>query len=124
MNSIFKILENPNLKELAYDVIDILVVERLQEHYIMCLDFDDFETAKDLKKSLFYQMTRLTRDRGALTHDDRLDALAIAVAYWTESMARDNNKAAKEIKNQHLDKELKKFMSNILGSKPKPNTWM
>jgi len=84
----------------------------------------DFETAKDLKKSLFYQMTRLTRDRGALTHDDRLDALAIAVAYWTESMARDNNKAAKEIKNQHLDKELKKFMSNILGSKPKPNTWM
>lgn len=84
----------------------------------------DFETAKDLKKSLFYQMTRLTRDRGALTHDDRLDALAIAVAYWTESMARDNNKAAKEIRNQHLDKELKKFMSNILGSKPRPSTWM
>lgn len=84
----------------------------------------DFETAKDLKKSLFYQMTRLTRDRGALTHDDRLDALAIAVAYWTESMARDNNKAAKEIKNQHLDKELKKFMSGILGSKPRPTTWM
>lgn len=84
----------------------------------------DFETAKDLKKSLFYQMTRLTRDRGALTHDDRLDALAIAVAYWTESMARDNNKAAKDIRNQHLDKELKKFMSNILGSKPRPTTWM
>jgi Holliday junction resolvasome RuvABC endonuclease subunit len=84
----------------------------------------DFETAKDLKKSLFYQMTRLTRDRGALTHDDRLDALAIAVAYWTESMARDNNKAAKEIKNQHLDKELKRFMSGILGSKPRPTTWM
>ncbi|CAB4150117.1 hypothetical protein UFOVP562_4 [uncultured Caudovirales phage] len=84
----------------------------------------DFDTAKDLKKSLFYQMTRLTRDRGALTHDDRLDALAIAVAYWTESMARDNNKAAKDIRNQHLDKELKKFMSNILGSKPRPTTWM
>jgi hypothetical protein len=84
----------------------------------------DFETAKDLKKSLFYQMTRLTRDRGALIHDDRLDALAIAVAYWTESMARDNNKAAKDIRNQHLDKELKKFMSNILGSKPRPTTWM
>jgi hypothetical protein len=36
-------------------------------------------------------MTRLTRDRGALQHDDRLDALAIAVGYWVESMARDNN---------------------------------
>ena len=33
MNSVFKLLENPNFKELAYDVIDLLVVERLQEHY-------------------------------------------------------------------------------------------
>ena len=57
MNSIFKILENPNLKELAYDVIDILVVERLQEHYIMCLDFDDFETAKDILAVLRYFST-------------------------------------------------------------------
>lgn len=57
MNSIFKLLENPNLKELAYDVIDILVVERLQEHYIMCLDFDDFDTAKDILAVLRYFTT-------------------------------------------------------------------
>lgn len=84
----------------------------------------DFDTAKDIKYSLFYQMTRLTRDRGALIHDDRLDALAIAVAYWTESMARDNNKAASEIKNQHLDKELKRFMGQVIGARPTANTWM
>jgi hypothetical protein len=84
----------------------------------------DFDTAKDIKYSLFYQMTRLTRDRGALIHDDRLDALAIAVAYWTESMARDNNKAASEIKNQHLDKELKRFMGQVIGTKPTATTWM
>lgn len=57
MNSIFKLLENPNLKELAYDVIDILVVERLQEHYIMCLDFDDLDTAKDILAVLRYFST-------------------------------------------------------------------
>lgn len=84
----------------------------------------DFDTAKDIKYSLFYQLTRLTRDRGALIHDDRLDALAIAVAYWTESMARDNNKAASEIKAQAIDRELKKFMGGILGSKPQKTTWM
>lgn len=84
----------------------------------------DFDTAKDIKYSLFYQLTRLTRDRGSLIHDDRLDALAIAVAYWTESMARDNNKAASEIKSQAIDKELKKFMGGILGMKPQKNTWM
>lgn len=84
----------------------------------------DFDTAKDIKYSLFYQMTRLTRDRGALVHDDRLDALAIAVAYWTESMARDNNKAAQDIQSQHLEKELKKFMGNVLGARPSQTTWM
>ena len=84
----------------------------------------DFDTAKDIKYSLFYQLTRLTRDRGALVHDDRLDALAIAVAYWTESMARDNNKAAHDIQSAALDKELKKFVGQVLGHTPKQSTWM
>ncbi len=84
----------------------------------------DFDTAKDVKYSLFYQMTRLTRDRGALVHDDRLDALAIAVAYWTESMARDNNKAAHDIKSQAMDKELKNFNSIVFGRPQAQTTWM
>ena len=85
---------------------------------------NDFDTARDIKYSLFYQLTRITRDRGALVHDDRLDALAIAVAYWVEAMGRDNNKAADEIKGAALDRELKKFMGNVLGSQPSQNTWM
>jgi hypothetical protein len=84
----------------------------------------DFDSAPDVKYSLFYQLTRLTRDRGALVHDDRLDALAIAVNYWVESMARDNNKAAADIKSLAIDRELKRFMGGILGTKPAGNTWM
>jgi hypothetical protein len=59
-----------------------------------------------------------------LIHDDRLDALAIAVNYWTESMARDNNKAASDIKSVAIDRELKKFMGHVLGSKPKTTSWI
>jgi hypothetical protein len=84
----------------------------------------DFDTAKDIKYSLFYQMTRITRDKGAIVHDDRLDALAIAVAYWTESMGRDNNKAAQDVRSVALDKELKGFMQTIKGSSSKQTTWM
>ena len=84
----------------------------------------DFDTAPDIKYSLFYQMTRLTRDRGAIVHDDRLDALAIAVNYWVETMGRDNNKASREIKDAATNKELKKFMSQVLGVKPKGNSWL
>ncbi|MDU7217365.1 MAG: phage terminase large subunit, partial [Dialister sp.] len=39
--------------------------------------------------SLIYQMTRLTTDRGALAHDDRLDALSMAISYWKDVMDRD-----------------------------------
>lgn len=84
----------------------------------------DYDTASDIKYSLFYQMTRLTRDRGAIVHDDRLDALAMAVNYWVETMGRDNNKASRELNSQAMDKELKKFMSSILGTKPKQPSWI
>ena len=34
------------------------------------------------KYMLFYQLSRITKDKGSLNHDDRLDALSIAVNYW------------------------------------------
>ena len=64
---------------------------------------------------LTYQLTRITRDKGALSKDDRLDALAGAVAHWMEELARDTHQAALEHKDKILDKELEKFMQHALG---------
>jgi hypothetical protein len=36
---------------------------------------------------LFYQMSRMCREKGAVKHDDRLDSLAQGVKYFTESLA-------------------------------------
>jgi len=36
---------------------------------------------------LFYQMSRMCREKGAIKHDDRLDALAQGVKYYTDAMA-------------------------------------
>jgi hypothetical protein len=36
---------------------------------------------------LFYQLTRITKDKGSLVNDDRIDALALGVHYWTEPTA-------------------------------------
>ena len=36
---------------------------------------------------LFYQMSRMCREKGAVKHDDRLDALAQGVQYFTESLS-------------------------------------
>ena len=36
---------------------------------------------------LFYQMSRMCREKGAVKHDDRLDALAQGVKYFTDALA-------------------------------------
>lgn len=53
--------------------------------------------------SLFYQMTRLSRERGSLGHDDRLDAVTMAVAHWLEQMDRDENTGVSELLEEALE---------------------
>ena len=36
---------------------------------------------------LFYQMSRMCREKGAVKHDDRLDSLAQGIKYFTDAMA-------------------------------------
>lgn len=67
--------------------------------------------------SLIHQMTRLTREKGALNHDDRIDVLSIACHYWVESMAADADTEQIAKKAADLDKELEKFMEYFTGIK-------
>ena len=75
---------------------------------------------------LFYQLSRLTFDRGALRHDDRLDALAIAVGYWVEHMEKHVDKGVQEYYEDLQDAELEKFMEshNKLWGTAEKTTWM
>lgn len=66
--------------------------------------------------SLVYQMTRITRDRGALRHDDRLDALALGVGYWVEQMAQDAEERQQAQRQDDLDQALEQFMEHALGN--------
>ncbi len=59
---------------------------------------------------LFYQLTRLTAQRGSLAHDDRVDALAGAVAYWVEFLSRNDRTSQDQLREDALQKELDKFM--------------
>lgn len=72
----------------------------------------DYQTASDKDGvrnpiySLFYQMTRISRERGALAHDDRLDALAIGVQFFVESMAKDAVKGQREVTEEWLEEQM------------------
>ena len=85
---------------------------------------EDYSKASHPNYQLFYQMTRLTRERGALVQDDRIDVVSMGVAYWVEHMSRDSNKAAEEHKASLLDRELERFMEHAIGVKQGSSTWM
>ena len=48
-----------------------------------------------LTYSLFYQMAKITIERGSLVHDDRLDALEGSVRYWQDKLAIDQQESVK-----------------------------
>ncbi len=66
----------------------------------------------------FYQMAFLTRERGALGHDDRIEVLSEAVGHFVRSVERDTQKAAERSRERVLDSELERFMKSVKGLKP------
>tara|TARA_Y100000361_G_C10983152_1_gene250169 strand:- start:71 stop:646 length:576 start_codon:yes stop_codon:yes gene_type:complete len=91
-------------------------------------DFDSVQhhpPEKAQRYMLTYQMTRVTKQRGALAHDDRLDALAMGVAYWVEQMAADVDMEMKERKEKLLMDELDKFVNGYnINSAPRKTSWI
>lgn len=77
---------------------------------------EDYRSARnadgvfDIRYCGFYQLTRLTRDKGALAHDDRLDALAIGVQFFVETMEKNSEEGAAALLadfiEQHMENEL------------------
>ena len=49
---------------------------------------------------LFYQMSRMCREKGAVKHDDRLDCLAQGVKYYTDAMAISAYEKMKEVRRE------------------------
>ncbi len=75
---------------------------------------EDYQTARDsdgkhdVRYSLFYQMTRMTREKGAVAHDDRLDALALGVEFLRSSMELDSVKVESEVLLAFLEEHMEK----------------
>lgn len=74
---------------------------------------------------LTYQMTRITKDRGALAHDDRLDVLAMACQYWVEQMAADADVEIAIRREELMAQELDKFINGVNTMEVRNNsaTW-
>jgi len=67
---------------------------------------ESYPTETRSQYQLFFQLTRITKEKNSIRHDDRLDALAMAVQYFTESMAQTEQKAiaAREAEQWELER--------------------
>ena len=83
---------------------------------------DDFKLEPN--HQLFRQMTRITKDKGALRHDDQIDALAIIANYWVERMDRDQTLSYNQHKDELINKDLEKFMQHTIGRQPKRENFL
>ena len=110
-------------KQKELRIIDTLEPVMNQHRLVVSQELikDDFKL--DLDHQLFKQMTRITKDKGSIRHDDQLDALSIAVNYWVERMDRDQELSFNEHKNDLLRQDLDRFMENAVGKKPSNSRW-
>lgn len=73
--------------------------------------------------SFIQQLTRMERVKGALPNEDRLEACAMAVSYWTERMNRDAKKMMDKHRSMLMDAELRRFAQGTIGARGKSLNW-
>ena len=103
----YKEVKNTKQKELR--IIDTLEPVMARHKLIVntSVIYDDYKVyERDQQYSLIYQLTRISREKGALAHDDRLDAVTMAVAYWLEVLDRDEQIGMDELLEEELEKWL------------------
>ena len=89
------ITEVKNTKQKELRIIDTLEPVLMRHKLIVNRsvienDYRRYETNQAY--SLIYQMTRMCRDKNAIAHDDRLDAVTMATSYWLDNMDVDSNR--------------------------------
>jgi hypothetical protein len=97
----------------------------LNQHRLVCnrsvVEWD-YNSNKDaapeerLQYMLFYQMSRMCREKGAVKHDDRLDCLAQGVQYFTDALSISANQAIINKKRDEWNDMLEQFIDDPQSS--------
>ena len=67
---------------------------------------------KRLQYMLFYQLSRMCKEKGAIKHDDRLDCLAQGVKYFTDTLAISAQEVVNQRKKEEWNDMLEQFMDD------------
>lgn len=68
------------------------------------------------QRSLMYQLSRITIERGALMFDDRIDVVALGAKFFTDAAAQDQQKASKQRQDEIDEANLKAWFDETGAS--------
>ena len=97
----------------------------LNQHRLVCdrsvIEWDyasnkDAAPEERLQYMLFYQMSRMCREKGAVKHDDRLDCLAQGVKYFTDALSISAQEAINTRKREEWNDMLEQFLDDPQAS--------
>jgi hypothetical protein len=71
---------------------------------------NDMAPEERLPRMLMYQLTRMCREKGAVKHDDRVDALALGVKYFQDVLAISSREALIQEKRQEWNNMITMFL--------------
>jgi len=71
---------------------------------------NDMAPEERLPRMLMYQLTRMCREKGAVKHDDRVDALALGVKYFQDVLAISSREALIQEKRQEWNNMITMFI--------------
>lgn len=97
-------------KQKELRIIDTLEPVLNQHRLVLDRSIIRGDMAAEPKHQVFWQLTRITKDKGALAHDDLLDALAGAVAYWVERLGVDQSTAEEDHAKRLIEEEILRMM--------------
>jgi len=114
-------------KQKEHRILDTLEILMSQHRIIfnyeeIIRDYEDYK--EHPQRQLFYQMTRLSRDKGSLQHDDRVDVLAMGVAYWKEQVEANREREYVQRREEAVLRGCTEFMNAAGQSMPEDDLWV
>lgn len=94
-------------------IVDTLEPVLNQHRLVVDRKLIERDAKAERENQLFYQLTHITRDRGCLRHDDRLDALYLGVSWFIQQFNVTEDEALEAHQEAEMDRELQEFYDHV-----------
>jgi hypothetical protein len=102
--------EKRAIKQKEVRIIETLEPIMNQHRLVVDKELLDKDSSNTLVKSLTHQLSKITKERGSLRHDDLVDSLELAVSFVLDKLSDNEDLAIQRLEEERQEKLIQKFM--------------